>query len=52
VQGLLIDDGVADRGHRRNLLDPAVRVAGIACGRHAAYGTMCVIDLAGGYAER
>lgn len=52
IQGLLIDDGVPDRGHRRNLLDPAVRVAGIACGRHATYGTMCVIDLAGGYAER
>lgn len=52
IQGLIIDDGVPDRGHRRNLLDPTVRVAGIACGRHATYGTMCVIDLAGGYTER
>lgn len=52
VQGLLVDDGVADRGHRRNLLDPAVRVAGIACGPHRQYRVMCVIDLAGGYEDR
>lgn len=52
IQGLIVDDGVPDRGHRRNLLDPAVRVAGIACGPHAAYRVACVIDLAGGYEER
>ena len=51
IQGLIIDDGVRDRGHRRNLLDRAVRIVGIACGPHVHYGTMCVIDLAGGYRE-
>lgn len=52
IADLLIDDGVPNRGHRRNLLDPDVRVAGVACGRHTRYGVMCVIDLAGGYTER
>lgn len=52
VQGLLVDDGVPDRGHRRNLLDPAVAVAGIGCARHATYRVTCVIDLAGSYTAR
>ncbi|HYD52508.1 MAG TPA: CAP domain-containing protein, partial [Gemmatimonadaceae bacterium] len=52
VIDLLVDDGVRDRGHRRNLLDPGVRIAGIACGPHRTYRMMCVIDLAAGYLER
>lgn len=52
VQSLIVDDGVRDRGHRRNLLDPEVRVAGLACGPHATYRIMCVIDLAGGFQSR
>lgn len=42
---LLVDDGVRSRGHRKLLLDPAFRFAGAACGPHAIYQTMCVIDL-------
>ena len=45
---LLIDDGFANRGHRKRLLDPSFRVAGIACGDHKL-GAMCVITLAGGF---
>lgn len=52
IAELLIDDGVADRGHRRNALDPNIRVAGVACGPHATYGQMCVIVHARDYAER
>jgi uncharacterized protein YkwD len=52
IADLLIDDGVPGRGHRRNALDPAVRVAGVACGPHATYGQMCVIVHAGDFAER
>jgi uncharacterized protein YkwD len=52
IADLVIDDGVPDRGHRRNALDPNVRVAGVACGPHATYGQMCVIVHAGDYAER
>lgn len=46
VQQLLIDDGVPDRGHRKNILDPGFNTAGAACGPHAKLGTMCVIDFA------
>ena len=50
VMALVIDDGVAGRGHRRNILDPQIRVAGAACGPHQQYRVMCVIDHAGGFA--
>lgn len=46
VRSLVVDDGVAGRGHRRLLLSPLYRFAGVWCGPHAAQGTMCVIDLA------
>ena len=52
IANLLIDDGVADRGHRRSLLDPRWRYAGIACGFHGRYGTMCVLDFASNYQDR
>ena len=52
VIGLLVDDGVPSRGHRANILSADARFAGVGCGRHAEYGTMCVIDFAGGYRER
>jgi uncharacterized protein YkwD len=47
---LLIDDGFANRGHRKRLLDASFRVAGVACGDHKL-GAMCVITLAGGFNE-
>jgi uncharacterized protein YkwD len=52
IADLFIDDGVPDRGHRRNALDPGVRVAGVSCGPHTTYGQMCVIVHAADYAER
>ena len=42
----IVDDGVPDRGHRRNLFDPAFRLVGIACGPHPQYQKMCVVDFA------
>ena len=46
VRHELIDDGVRDRGHRRNLLNKDFHNIGVACGKHASYGIMCVLDFA------
>lgn len=46
VRQLMVDDGVPRRGHRVLLLSPLYRYAGVACGPHARFGTMCVIVLA------
>ncbi len=52
VLQLVIDDGVPSRGHRKNLLNPTYRVAGVACARHKVFDVVCVIDVAGGYRDR
>jgi len=49
---LIVDDGVAGRGHRRNIFNAAFEVVGISCGPHKVYGTMCVQTFAGDYQEK
>jgi len=51
VVRLIVDDGVAGRGHRKNIFCSDFRVAGAATGFHATYGAMCVIDFATGFVE-
>ena len=51
VIGLIVDSGVAGRGHRKNLFLRDFGVVGVACGAHARWGTMCVMDFAGGFIE-
>ncbi len=46
VRELIIDDGVPDRSHRLAIFDPVFSRAGAACGPHARFGLMCVVDLA------
>lgn len=48
VRQLIIDADVPDRGHREILFSDGFLLAGVACGQHAAWGSMCVIDFAGG----
>jgi hypothetical protein len=47
VRELIIDSGVASRGHRRNIFHPALAAAGVACGPHRDFAAMCVMDFAG-----
>ncbi len=49
VIALLIDDGVPDRAHRKNILNSSYRYAGVSYGKHPTYKAMCVIDYAGDY---
>lgn len=46
VIGLLVDDGVPDRGHREVLLTRELFFAGVACGPHPSYRIACVMDFA------
>lgn len=46
VRQLVVDDGVPDRGHRNAVFEDRLRYAGVACGPHPKFRTMCVIDMA------
>ena len=41
---LLVDDNIADRGHRVNLFRDGFVRAGVGCGPHRTFAWMCVID--------
>ena len=47
----LIDDGFPSRGHRRRLLSGEYKVAGISCGPHPQFTSMCVLTFAGGFTD-
>lgn len=54
VAQLLIDDGVSDRGHRKNILKSDFKVVGIGFSgkQNAKYGFVSVMDFAGGYIDK
>jgi len=49
VLQLLIDDGVAGRGHRKNLFNPGLHQAGVGSAPHRDYRVVAVIDYADGF---
>jgi uncharacterized protein YkwD len=52
VLDLIVDDGVPDRGHRKNVFEPGFQVAGVAISPQTGLEGFCVIDYAGGFADR
>jgi uncharacterized protein YkwD len=52
VMQLIIDDGVPDRGHRKNIFSAGFTTAGVECGSHPRFGSMCVMDFASGFREK
>ncbi|MBI3132311.1 MAG: CAP domain-containing protein [Acidobacteria bacterium] len=49
VIGLIVDDGVPDRGHRKNIFNPEFHQAGAAVAPHPEWGQVCVVDFADGF---
>ncbi len=49
VTSLLIDDGVRDRSHRKNILDQELKTVGIASGEHPHYSHMIVMEMASSF---
>lgn len=49
VLALIVDDGVADRGHRAVIFDPSYTLAGAAWGPHPIYTHMVIVDFATGF---
>lgn len=51
VAQLIVDDGVSNRGHRENIYNAKFNIVGIAYyeGGKAPYGSVCVMDFAGGF---
>jgi uncharacterized protein YkwD len=51
IMALIIDDGVASRGHRTNIFSNDFAYTGIATGSHPTYTTMAVMTYAGDYVD-
>lgn len=52
VMAFIIDDGVRNRGHRKNIFNPTYKFAGAAYGRHAKFGSVCSVDFVCDYSDR
>ena len=52
VMQLIIDDGVRDRGHRKDVFEPSFQVAGVSIVSKSSFGSFCVIDFADKFTDR
>lgn len=46
VRAWVINDGSLSRGHRKAVFDDEMHFAGVGCGNHRTYDTMCVVVMA------
>ena len=51
IEDLIVDDGVASRGHRLCIYDEAYACAGVSVGAHSVYTNMAAIEFATGFEE-
>ena len=49
---LVVDDGVANRGHRHNIYSPDFAYTGLATATHPTFKMCCVIDYAASVGEK
>ncbi len=47
VMQLMIDEGVSNLGHRKNILNPSFQLVGVSIAPHKKYKTNCVMDFGG-----
>eukprot|EP00996_Jenningsia_fusiforme_P004649 NODE_5495_length_671_cov_28.893891_g5119_i0.p1 GENE.NODE_5495_length_671_cov_28.893891_g5119_i0~~NODE_5495_length_671_cov_28.893891_g5119_i0.p1 ORF type:complete len:116 (+),score=21.29 NODE_5495_length_671_cov_28.893891_g5119_i0:35-382(+) len=52
VEALVVDDGVDDRGHRKNIFNPVYKFVGISAGPHSTMEHVTVMDFAGGWDDK
>lgn len=52
VIGAILDDGVLDRGHRKDLFDGKFKIVGVASGAGVKYDKMCVIVMGVNFIEK
>lgn len=48
MEQMLVNDGQAHRGFRKNIFNPVLKVVGIACGHHASGGSIAQFEYAKG----
>jgi len=51
IDDLVVDDGLASRGHRLAIFDDRYAMAGVALGNHRVYGNIAAIEFAKMYVE-
>ena len=52
VMQLIIDDGVRDRGHRKDVFEPSFQMAGVSIISRSSFGSFCVIDFADKFTDK
>ena len=48
LEQMMVNDGQAHRGFRKNIFNPTLQIVGIACGHHSTGGTIAQFEYAKG----